>query len=40
LGASLKDLDKKWFAFSKMVKNPLNRILNLIGELIGSTVIN
>jgi len=34
LGASLKDLGKKWFAFSKMDKNSVTTILNLIKELI------
>jgi len=34
LGASLKDLGKKWFAFSKMDKNSVKSILNLISELI------
>ena len=34
LGASLKDLGKKWFAFSKMDKNSVTTILNLISELI------
>jgi len=34
LGASLKDLGKKWFAFSKMDKNSLTTILNSILELI------
>jgi hypothetical protein len=30
LGASLKDLGKKWFAFSKMNKNSVKSILNSI----------
>lgn len=30
LGASLKDLGKKWFAFSKMDKNSVKNILNSI----------
>jgi hypothetical protein len=34
LGASLKDLGKKWFAFSKMDKNSVSTILNSILELI------
>jgi hypothetical protein len=34
LGASLKDLGKKWFAFSKMDKNSVVNILNSILELI------
>ena len=34
LGASLKDLGKKWFAFSKMDKNSVTTILILIKELI------
>lgn len=28
LGASLKDLGKKWFAFSKMDKNSVENIIN------------
>lgn len=31
LGASLKDLGKKWFAFSKLEKNSIANILNEIG---------
>jgi hypothetical protein len=31
LGASLKDLRKKWFAFSKLEKNSIANILNEIG---------
>jgi hypothetical protein len=34
LGASLKDLGKKWFAFSKMNKSSVETILKEIG-LIG-----
>ena len=34
IGASLKDLGKKWFAFSKMDKNSVTNILNSILELI------
>ncbi len=34
LGATLKDLGKKWFAFSKMDKSSLENILNSITELI------
>lgn len=34
LGASLKDLGKKWFAFSKMDKNSVTNILNSILEMI------
>lgn len=34
LGASLKDLGKKWFAFSKMDKSSLENIINAISELI------
>lgn len=34
LGASLKDLGKKWFAFSKMDKSSVQSILNSILELI------
>jgi phage regulator Rha-like protein len=34
LGASLKDLGKKWFAFSKMDKGSVGNILNSILELI------
>jgi hypothetical protein len=32
LGASLKDLGKKWFAFSKMDKNSVHNILKSIGN--------
>ncbi|MGY5849196.1 ORF6N domain-containing protein [Salegentibacter sp. F14] len=32
LGASLKDLGKKWFAFSKLEKNSITNILKEIGE--------
>jgi len=34
LGASLKDLGKKWFAFSKMDKSSVQNILNSILEII------
>ncbi|KAB1064763.1 ORF6N domain-containing protein [Salibacter halophilus] len=34
LGASLKDLGKKWFAFSKMRANSVENIMNSISELI------
>jgi hypothetical protein len=34
LGASLKDLGKKWFSFSKMDKNSVEGIMNEIKELI------
>jgi hypothetical protein len=34
LGASLKDLGKKWFAFSKMEKSSVENIVNSILELI------
>jgi phage regulator Rha-like protein len=34
LGASLKDLGKKWFAFSKLDKSSVENILNSILELI------
>ena len=34
LGASLKDLGKKWFAFSKMEKSSVKNIFNSISELI------
>lgn len=34
LGASLKDLGKKWFAFSKMDKSSVKNIINSISELI------
>ena len=33
LGASLKDLGKKWFAFSKMDKNSVANIINVISGL-------
>ena len=31
IGASLKDLGKKWFAFTKMDKESVETILNAIG---------
>jgi len=34
LGASLKDLGKKWFAFSKMEKNSVESVINEVEELI------
>lgn len=34
LGASLKDLGKKWFAFSKLDKSSVECILNLIEEIV------
>jgi len=34
LGASLKDLGKKWFAFSKMEKGSVESVINSIGEMI------
>jgi hypothetical protein len=34
LGASLKDLGKKWFAFSQMDKSSVKDIMNAISELI------
>ncbi|MEY2922605.1 MAG: hypothetical protein RL108_1231 [Bacteroidota bacterium] len=34
LGASLKDLGKKWFAFSKLDKNSVSSLLNAVNELI------
>ena len=34
LGASLKDLGKKWFAFSKLDKSSVSQLLNEIKELI------
>lgn len=34
MGASLKDLGKKWFAFSKMDKNSVSGILIAINELL------
>lgn len=34
IGASLKDLGKRWFAFSKMEKNSVENILNSILKLI------
>lgn len=33
LGASLKDLGKKWFAFSKMNKSPVESIINSLAEI-------
>jgi hypothetical protein len=32
LGASLKDLGKKWFAFSKMDKSSVSSIIKEIGD--------
>jgi hypothetical protein len=32
LGASLKDLGKKWFAFSKMDKSTVERLLNAVTD--------
>lgn len=34
LGASLKDLGRKWFAFSKMDKSSVESIINSIKEMI------
>ena len=34
IGASLKDLGKKWFAFSKMNKDSVASIVSAVGELI------
>jgi len=34
LGASLKDLGKKWFAFAKLDKNSVSNILSSISELL------
>jgi len=34
IGASLKDLGKKWFAFQKMDKDSINSILNAVSGLI------
>jgi hypothetical protein len=34
LGASLKDLGKKWFAFSKIEPSSVENIMNEIKELI------
>lgn len=34
LGASLKDLGKKWFAFSKLEKSSVESILNSVAELL------
>ena len=34
LGASLKDLGKKWFAFSKLDKNSVSNIFNIILKMI------
>jgi hypothetical protein len=36
IGASLKDLGKKWFAFSKMDKESVDGIINKISGLIGA----
>lgn len=37
LGASLKDLGKKWFAFSKMDKNSVKSIINEVAKLMSSS---
>ncbi|MCL2662948.1 MAG: hypothetical protein FWE83_06415, partial [Oscillospiraceae bacterium] len=34
LGASLKDLGRKWFAFSKMSKELVSNIVTALSELI------
>jgi len=34
IGASLKDLGKKWFAFSKMDKNSIASIISAVSRLI------
>jgi hypothetical protein len=34
LGASLKDLGKKWFAFSKMDRSSVENIINAISGLL------
>ena len=34
LGASLKDLGKKWFAFSKMDKGSVSNIINSISKIV------
>jgi hypothetical protein len=34
LGASLKDLGKKWFAFSKMEKSSVENVINAISKLV------
>jgi hypothetical protein len=34
LGASLKDLGKKWFAFSKLDKNSVESIVSSVSERI------
>jgi len=39
LGASLKDLGKKWFAFSKMNKNSVESIVNEIAKKINANEI-
>ena len=33
-GASLKDLGKKWFAFTKLNKNTVSQLLNSISEML------
>lgn len=40
LGASLKDLGKKWFAFSKLDKSSVDNILKAIYECVRQTKIN
>ena len=34
IGASLKDLGKKWFAFTKLNKNTVSQLLNSISEML------
>jgi len=34
LGASLKDLGKKWFAFSKMDKNSVDSIVSMVLKIL------
>ncbi len=34
IGASLKDLGKKWFAFTKLNKNSVAQLLTLISEML------
>jgi len=34
LGASLKDLGKKWFAFSKMDKSSVENMMNKVKKVI------
>ncbi|PID55638.1 MAG: DNA-binding protein, partial [Ignavibacteriae bacterium] len=34
IGASLKDLGKKWFAFTKLDTTSVSQLLNVISEML------